>query len=193
MFVQVDPKGLSAAGGLGLGLTLVRSIVQSHDGQVEARSSGPGQGAEFVITLPQAGRPTAVAGPAAASRATTPRRVLVVDDNVDAAQSIAEFLRLAGHHVAVAHDGRAALVKADAIRPEVALIDLDMPGMDGIELATRLRTVSEARGDTVVLIALTGLGQESDVARTLGAGFAEHLTKPADPEHLLAILARQAS
>jgi signal transduction histidine kinase/ActR/RegA family two-component response regulator len=193
MFVQVDPKGLSATGGLGLGLTLVRSIVQRHGGQVEARSAGPGQGAEFVITLPLADTPAAVAGPAPISRATTPRRVLIVDDNVDAAQSVTDFLRLAGHHVEGAHDGRAALVKADALRPEVALIDLDMPGMDGIELATRLRTVSEARGDTVVLIALTGLGQEADVARTQQAGFAEHLTKPADPERLLAILARPAS
>jgi CheY-like chemotaxis protein len=111
----------------------------------------------------------------------------VVDDNADAAETVANLVRLEGHDVRVAYDGAAALAAAEAFRPAVAFIDLDMPDMDGVELAARLRAT--ARGRAITLVALTGMGQASDVARTRRAGFAEHLTKPAEPARILGIVA----
>jgi len=178
MFVQVDTTHI-AAGGLGLGLTLARSIVERHRGRIEARSRGPGQGSEFLVTLPLAAPPKpSAANEDTAGPAPARRRVLVVDDNVDAAQTLAEYLRLEGHRVESALDGESALRIAEMLHPEVAFIDLNMPGMDGTEVARRLRKTPWGRATR--LVALTGMGQLTDVARTRAAGFDEHLTKPAE-------------
>ena len=184
MFVQLDSSKVAGAGGLGLGLTLARSIVQQHGGTLEARSAGQGKGAEFIMRLPLVAAPTAAAEQAAQRRqpSAAGRRILVVDDNEDAARSLAQLLRLEDYQVEVALDGAAALRIAEALRPEVAFIDLNMPGMDGVELARRLR--ASPWGRAAKLVALTGMGQESDIARTREAGFDDHLTKPADPERL---------
>jgi signal transduction histidine kinase/CheY-like chemotaxis protein len=187
MFVQLAPGG--NAGGLGLGLTLARSIVRRHGGEILARSPGPGKGAEFLVMLPLA---AALASetprePAAAAEARSRRRVLVVDDNVDAAQTLAAYLRLDGHRVESALDGEAALRTAEVLRPDVAFIDLNMPRMDGAEVARRLRITPWGR--KAHLVALTGMGQPADVARTQQAGFDQHLTKPADLQRVSQIAA----
>jgi signal transduction histidine kinase len=177
MFVQLDTARV-AAGGLGLGLTLARSIIERHGGSIEAKSGGRGQGSEFLVRLPLAAPPK----PAAANEDTGPlatrRRVLVVDDNVDAAQTLAEYLRLEGHRVESALDGESGLRIAETLHPEVAFIDLNMPGMDGMEVARRLRKTPWGRNAR--LVALTGMGQRADIVRTREAGFDEHLTKPAE-------------
>ncbi|HEX4927713.1 MAG TPA: ATP-binding protein [Burkholderiales bacterium] len=179
MFVQLENPNPASAGGLGLGLTLARSIVERHGGSIEARSAGRGQGAQFIVRLPVAPPP-----PPRKANQETPRaqparrRVLVVDDNVDAAQTLAQYLRLDGHRVESALDGEGALRIAEVLHPDIAFIDLNMPGMDGLEVAKRLRVTSWGRGAR--LVALTGMGQQADVARTREAGFDEHLTKPAD-------------
>ena len=179
MFVQLDTANVTAAGGLGLGLTLARSIVERHRGTIEARSPGRGRGSQFVVRLPLAPAPVAEQKPAELPK--TPagrRRVLVVDDNVDAAQTLAQYLRMDGHRVESALDGEAALRIAEVLHPDVAFIDLNMPRMDGVEVAKRLRVTSWGR--SARLVALTGMGQQSDIARTREAGFDEHITKPAD-------------
>jgi signal transduction histidine kinase/CheY-like chemotaxis protein len=178
MFVQLEPGSMAAAG-LGLGLTLARSIVRRHGGDIEARSPGRGKGSEFIIRLPLAPAPPAVEleSPAPAPPPSR-RRVLVVDDNVDAAQTLAAYLRLEGHRVESALDGEAALRIAEVLHPDVAFIDLNMPKMDGAEVARRLRITPWGRN--AQLIALTGMGQPSDIDRTREAGFDEHITKPAD-------------
>jgi signal transduction histidine kinase/CheY-like chemotaxis protein len=191
-FVQLD-SSKPPAGGLGLGLTLARSIVRRHGGDIEARSAGPGKGAEFLVRLPLASAPSAPAEKAeAAPAAQAPerRRVLVVDDNVDAAQTLAAYLRLLGHRVESALDGEAALRIAEVLQPDVAFIDLNMPRMDGAEVARRLRVTPWGRGAR--LIAITGMGQQSDIARTRAAGFDEHITKPADLERVSRLAAGAA-
>jgi signal transduction histidine kinase len=178
MFVQLDASHV-AAGGLGLGLTLARSIVERHGGRIEARSAGTGRGSEFTVRLPLAAPAAPGAKPAPVAQGPAARRrVLVVDDNVDAAQTLAAYLRLDGHRVESALDGEAALRVAELLHPDVAFIDLNMPRMDGAEVARRLRLTPWGRNAR--LIALTGMGQQSDIARTREAGFDEHITKPAD-------------
>ncbi len=185
LFVQ-GPQGLARAeGGLGLGLAIVRTLVTQHGGRVSAASAGPGQGSTFTVTLPLAapvGARAAVDPAASAPRPVAPagRRVLVVDDNEDAAELLAELLASYGHEVRVAHDGPSALTLARAFRPEVALVDIGLPVMDGYELGARLRAEPALAG--LRLVALTGYGQASDRARTREVGFDEHLVKPADPE-----------
>ncbi len=188
MFVQLDASRTQSAGGLGLGLTLVRSLVEMHGGRIEATSGGPGRGAQFVVRLPLAAAAAAPAAvplprPAGAPR----RRVLVVDDNADAADSLAQILRLEGFEVEACYDGRSALEAARAFRPDLAFLDLNMPGISGTELAQRLRAEPWARGLT--LVALTGMGQKSDLEATSAAGFDAHLTKPAGPDEVLRLAA----
>src|SRR5262245_1562440 len=185
MFVQLDARHVAASGGLGLGLTLARSIVRRHGGEIEARSPGRGKGAEFIVRLPLVAAPEATeskGAPAGQAPAAARRRVLVVDDNVDAAQTLAQYLRLTGHRVESALDGEAALRIAEILHPDVAFIDLNMPRMDGTEVARRLRLTPWGR--KARLVALTGMGQQADIDRTREAGFDEHITKPADLQRL---------
>ena len=194
MFVQVEP-GAAAAGGLGLGLTLARAIVRRHGGDIEVRSPGRGKGAEVIVRLPLAAAPAAVeveaTAPPLEPAAPERKRVLVVDDNVDAAQTLAACLRMDGHRVESALDGEAALRIAEVLRPDVAFIDLNMPRMDGAEVARRLRVTPWGR--SAHLIALTGMGQPDDLTRTREAGFDEHITKPADLKHILRLAAGGAA
>jgi signal transduction histidine kinase len=187
MFVQLDASHAASTGGLGLGLTLARSIVERHGGRIEARSAGPGAGAEFIVRLPLAAAPEAAQEVAAEAPPPSRRRVLVVDDNIDAAQTLAQYLRMDGHRVESAVDGEGALRIAEVLHPEVAFIDLNMPRMDGTEVARRLRLTPWGR--EARLIALTGMGQHADIVRTREAGFDEHITKPADLHRISALAA----
>jgi CheY-like chemotaxis protein/anti-sigma regulatory factor (Ser/Thr protein kinase) len=182
MFVQVDTRHVAASGGLGLGLTLARAIVRRHGGEIEATSRGRGKGSEFTLRLPLVTAPEAAQPEAAPAEPPVRRRVLVVDDNVDAAQTLAQYLRLTGHRVESALDGEAALRIAEVLHPDVAFIDLNMPRMDGAEVARRLRLTPWGR--SARLVALTGMGQQADIERTREAGFDEHITKPADLQRL---------
>jgi CheY-like chemotaxis protein len=185
LFVQLDPSRTQAAGGLGVGLTLARSLVEMHGGRIAARSDGPGLGATFTVQLPRVSAPANVPFELAlAGRVPVRRRVLVVDDNVDAASSLAAMLRLEGLDAREAHDGVAALELARHFEPDVAFVDLNMPGMNGTALAAELR--AQPWATELHLVALTGMGQKSDVEATRAAGFDAHLTKPAAPDDLLA-------
>ncbi len=190
MFVQLSPG--SMAGGLGLGLTLARSIMRRHGGDIEARSAGRGKGSEFIVRLPlvSAPAPAPEAPKPAPAPAPSRKRVLVVDDNVDAAQTLAAYLRMDGHRVESAVDGEAALRIAEILHPDVAFIDLNMPRMDGVEVARRLRVTPWGRHTR--LVALTGMGQPADVLRTREAGFDNHITKPADLQMVSRIAAGTA-
>jgi CheY-like chemotaxis protein len=186
MFMQVDAARERSQGGLGIGLTLVRRLVEMHGGVVEAQSAGPGQGSQFVVRLPIVVEHQPVAAPPVARLAIPKRRILVVDDNRDAAASLSLLLELDGHAIVTVHDGLAAYAAADAHRPEVALVDLGLPDMDGYEVCRRIREQSWGRG--MILVALTGWGQEEDRSRTRAAGFDAHLVKPVDYADLLELL-----
>jgi len=191
MFVQLDGTRSQAAGGLGLGLTLVRSLVAMHGGRVEARSEGRGRGAEITIRLPLAAAPHPVAPPPSRdARGETGGRVLVVDDNRDAADTLAQVLERRGFEVAACYDGPEALARSRDFLPDVAFIDLDMPGMSGFELARHLRDGSRER--PLRLVALTGLGARRDIEETRAAGFEAHLTKPARVEEVIQLAALMA-
>jgi CheY-like chemotaxis protein len=191
-FMQVGRSLERAQGGLGLGLTLVKRLVELHGGQVEAASEGVGLGSVFTVRLPLLApervpvkaEPTMPA-PSAPSPGA-PRRVLVVDDNVDAADMLAETLGLEGYEVEQAHDGVMALARAATFGPDVVLLDIGLPELDGDEVARRLR--QQPGGDSLLLVALTGYGQASDRQRSREAGFDVHFVKPADLERLLALL-----
>jgi signal transduction histidine kinase/ActR/RegA family two-component response regulator len=176
----------STQGGMGIGLTLVRSLVDQHGGSVEARSDGAGHGSEFIVRLPLAAAPVETPATSSPLESASPRRVLVVDDNVDAAESLALLLRVGGHSTQVAHDGPAALKLAENERPELAFLDIGMAGMDGYELAKRFRNHPGLK--EVKLIALTGWGQEEDRRRSRQAGFDAHEVKPVSMESLKRIL-----
>jgi two-component system CheB/CheR fusion protein len=192
LFTQGDRSLARSEGGLGIGLTLVKNLVELHDGSVEARSEGPGRGSEFVVRLPTLERRTdRCDGEAADSRPRpTPRRVLVVDDNEDAAESLAILLRIEGHEVRTAHDGLAALDVARAFQPEVILLDIGLPRVSGYEVARRFR--AEEGVTKALLIAVSGYGQAEDRRQSREAGFDAHLTKPADPAVLYALVAAGA-
>lgn len=188
MFVQVSGTARAAQGGLGIGLTLVKSLVELHGGTVDAKSEGVDRGSEFIVSLPllergmRAGKPSGGTHEALASR----QRILVVDDNRDAAESLAALLELLGAQTAVAFSGTDALKKAESFDPSLGILDIGMPGMDGCELARRFRAHPRHRG--MGLIALTGWGQPDDRARIAQAGFDHHLLKPVDVESLSATL-----
>lgn len=189
LFVQTDAARGQAQGGLGIGLTLVKRLVELHGGQVAAASAGPGRGTEMTVRLPAAPArdATAPAGSAAAGPAPSAKRVLIVDDNSDAAESLAEALRDRGHEVRVEGDGPSALAAADVWLPDVALVDIGLPGMDGYAVARALRAAHPR--DVLRLLALTGYGQESDRHRAREAGFDAHLVKPADLDRISAAIA----
>ena len=191
MFVQLDSARGHVTGGLGIGLTLARSLVEMHGGRIHATSSGAGRGARFTVYLPLAAPAERVATePKAPATRTHPRRrILVVDDNRDAADTLAHLLRVEGMDARACHGPEEALALAPEFRPQVAFLDLSMAGMDGIELGRRLR---EQAGDRrLVLVALTGMGQKADIEETRAAGFDAHLTKPADAQALLRIAVTQ--
>jgi PAS domain S-box-containing protein len=191
MFAQVDPERGRAQGGLGIGLALARTLVHLHGGAIEARSEGPGHGSEFIVRLPIARSRQAEARAAetwSLRCSKGPRRILVVDDNVDAAQSLSLMLRHGGHEVQVTHDGLAGLEAARGNPPDVILLDISMPGIDGLGVAQRLRL--DPRFKPVRIVAVTGLGQEEDRRKSRAAGFDEHLVKPISPEVLREVLER---
>ena len=185
MFTQVGTSLERSQGGLGIGLTLVKRLVDMHGGSVAAASPGPGQGSTFTVRLPLAAEaePAAEAPRVAAPRPAGDRLdILVVDDNRDSAVTLARLLRLQGHGVQAAHDGPEALRLLAHYRPRLILLDLGLPGMSGYDVARRIRESTELRG--VTLVALTGWGQEEDRRRTREAGFDHHMVKPADPDEL---------
>jgi PAS domain S-box-containing protein len=188
-FTQADHSLARSGGGLGVGLTLVRRLVQMHGGAVEAFSAGPGQGSEFTVRLPLRPAPdrpgAAPDGEAAPARR---RKVLIVDDNVEGAQGLGLLLRLRGHRVVLAHDGEAAVEVARAQRPDVVVLDIGLPKLDGYAVARELRRLPGLAG--VLLIAATGYGQDEDRRRAREAGFDYHLIKPVDPNVLSELLAR---
>ena len=191
MFAQGTDRMQQARGGLGVGLALVRQLVDMHGGTVRAESAGRGKGSTFTFVLPRVPAPATrtVADPRPEMMQTM-KRVLVVDDNADSAESLSLLLELMGHTVRTAHDGEEALEQAEAFRPELVLMDIGMPRMDGYEAARRLRQLPWAEG--VVIVALTGWGQDEDKRRSEEAGFDQHLIKPVDPTALEALLGQPA-
>jgi CheY-like chemotaxis protein/two-component sensor histidine kinase len=191
MFSQVHASLDRAEGGLGIGLALVKGLVELHGGSVEAFSEGEGRGSEFRVLLPDVVLPSAGASteePEAAGvdPARAPRRIVIADDSRDGAESLAMLLALAGHEVRVANDGASALQLLREYRPDVALLDIGMPGMNGYEIARAL--ASEPWRDSLLLITITGWGQEEDRRRALDAGFDVHLTKPISPDYVRAVV-----
>jgi PAS domain S-box-containing protein len=190
LFMQEDSSLDRAQGGLGIGLTIVRHLVALHGGTIEARSEGAGRGSEFLVRLPlEALAPMPARPPAEPSRSKT-LRILVVEDNVDSADSLALILRDAGHEVQIAHDGPAALALMPHFNPEVVLLDIGLPKMNGYLVAQEMR--SQFPAQPLHLYALTGYGTRDDKERARAAGFDAHLTKPVDPHNLLRLLARTA-
>ena len=184
LFTQDERSLERSQGGLGIGLSLVRGMVEMHGGSVRAESGGPQRGSRFTIRLPLAGNAAPHHGlPAEAASAGAGRRVLVVEDNLDAAETLGMMLTTHGHDVTVVTDSDAAIPAARAARPDVVLLDIGLPGMDGYQLARRLREHPETRG--AYLIAVSGYGQDRDRARSADAGFDLHLTKPVEPAHLV--------
>ncbi len=196
MFAQVDDSNDRSRGGLGIGLTVASRLVEMHGGTIGARSDGPGRGSAFTVTLPLAVDERvdeSREAPAAARDAHRPavaaapvrKRILIVDDNVDVAASLSRFLRLEECEIALAHDGAMALEAAERMDPDIVLLDVGLPKLDGLEVARRLRQRS---GSRVLLIATTGFGREQDRRRTTAAGFDHHLTKPFDLDLLQALV-----
>ncbi|WP_293394557.1 ATP-binding protein, partial [Nevskia sp.] len=194
LFAQADEITSRSQGGLGIGLMLVRRLVELHGGTVKVISAGLGQGSEFIVHLPLTGNLTQTLS-APAAKPSSPaglgqQRILVVDDNLDAASSLCQLLELWGAETQVAGSGQEALDVLKDFRPDVAILDIGMQGMDGLELAGRIRARPELSG--LFLIALTGWGQEEDIRRTLNAGFDRHLVKPVNLELLQSLLREHA-
>lgn len=191
MFAQVNRSSRRSQGGLGIGLTLVKSLVASHGGRVEARNRHPLPGTEFVVELPVADVPLEAEAPAAVAGSLPPRRVLVVDDNMDAADTLASLLEVLGATVEVAYGGRKALDVVSTFKPDALLLDIGMPEMDGYEVARTLRASPNHRD--LLLIALTGWGQEHDQRLAREAGFSHHMVKPPDIAELRRLLSADVS
>jgi signal transduction histidine kinase len=190
-FIQLGSHGGAARGGIGIGLSLSRMLTQLHGGHIHAESRGLGQGSRFTVCLPLAEPSVEMPPEAPHARAATLRRFLVVDDNVDSAASQAQLLRMLGHDAETANSGEEAMRKAARFRPEVVLLDLGMPGMDGFAVARELRRMPET--SDAMLIAQTGWGQDEDRQRTLEAGFDAHLAKPVELDALMETLSRIAT
>jgi CheY-like chemotaxis protein/nitrogen-specific signal transduction histidine kinase len=182
MFTRVGRDAKNTHAGLGIGLNLARRVVEMHDGQLVAKSEGLGRGSHFLITLPLSDledeESTAAENERSEQEARSPVRALIVDDNIDAAATLSLLLQLAGHTTCLAHDGPEALKAAAEFKPDIVLLDLGLPGMDGHEVARTIRRMPEL--GRPVLVAVTGWGGPDDRARTKQAGFDEHLTKPVD-------------
>jgi CheY-like chemotaxis protein len=196
LFMQSSRSLDRSQGGLGIGLTLVKELIGLHGGTVEAHSAGPGKGSEFVVRLPMlSGKATkaleATSPKEASADQPVSRRVLVVDDNEDEASGLAMVMKLAGHQVEVANEGETALAAAHTFRPEVVLLDIGLPGMNGYEVASHLRRQSDTA--KMLLVALTGYGQEHDRQRALEAGFDFHFTKPVEPVVLKELISNHPS
>jgi CheY-like chemotaxis protein len=193
-FYQAPQTAQRAAGGLGLGLAIVRSLVGLHGGHVSAASDGPGQGSRFTLWLPTVDAPAEPSdgGPAAAAAGDAAgTRVLVVDDNTDAADTAAALLETCGFEVRVAYEPDQALKLLAGWPARVALLDIGLPGMDGYQLARTIR--ARTGGASIGLVALTGYGQANDVQRALDSGFDAHMTKPVDVQALLALIGKLAA
>jgi signal transduction histidine kinase len=191
MFTQVDTSLGRSRNGLGIGLTLAKQLVELHGGTVQARSAGVGQGSEFVVLLPVLSTPLPPLPrePSGVKPvATVQRRILVVDDNPDAAESLAMLLKLSGHDVHIAHDGLEAVEEAAKLQPDVILLDIGLPRLDGYEAARRIRKQPRDKG--VILVALTGWGQDEDRRRSEEAGFDAHMIKPVDLDALANLLVK---
>ena len=190
MFMQGDQTLERTRGGLGIGLTLVRRLVEMHDGSIEARSGGPDEGSEFVVRLPLPAlarhEPPRGAGPTA--KVLTGCRILVVDDNKDSADSLGMLLRLGGNDTRTAYDGLEAVDVAETFRPDLVLLDIGLPKLNGYEVARRIR--QQPWGRNATLVALTGWGQDEDRRRSQEAGFDLHLVKPVELEALEKLLAK---
>jgi CheY-like chemotaxis protein len=193
MFMQIERTAERSQGGLGIGLTLVKRLVRMHGGTVEAKSAGTGRGSEFVVRLPaMPEHVSAESTPVPAARQPlAPRRILVVDDNRDAATSLAMLLQMAGHATHVAHDGLTAIESLDRHRPDVLLLDIGLPGLNGYEVCRRVR--QQPWGKEIVVVALTGWGQERDRQESRDAGFDGHLVKPVEYGSLMDLLQSLAS
>jgi CheY-like chemotaxis protein len=195
LFVQAEHPSDRAAGGLGIGLTLVKRLVHAHGGEVLALSDGVGKGSEFIVTIPLGldGAEAAVERPknsAPAACEKKPLRILVVDDNPDIRETLKELLEIEGHEVTLAEDGDVALAAAgNGHQHDVALVDIGLPGIDGYAVAEKLVEIRRNKGFPRRLIAMTGYGQAADRRRALAAGFDAHLVKPVDPNLLTRILA----
>ena len=190
LFVQGERRLDRTQGGLGIGLTLVRRLVELHGGTVEAFSEGPDRGSRFTVRLRAiASRPSGEAGRHGAGWDVAARRILIIEDNADARAMLRHLLEAAGHEVHEASDGREGLAMALSLRPDVALVDLGLPGLDGYEIARQLRASDDRRN--ILLVAVTGYGSPEDRERSLLAGFDVHLVKPVDPDMLAGVLARR--
>jgi len=188
LFTQDERTMARSEGGLGIGLTVVRRVVELHQGTVEVFSDGPGLGSEFVVTLPRLEyrEESGIAARAVELLAPAPARVLVIEDNVDAGESLAEFLSQSGHQVAVALDGQTGLDLFEHFNPQVVLCDIGLPGLDGYAVAAQVRERRPTQRPAMV--ALTGYGSAKDHERTTAAGFDHHVVKPANPDVLLQII-----
>jgi CheY-like chemotaxis protein len=190
MFAQADTSLERSRDGVGIGLTLVKALVELHGGVVEAHSDGLGRGSEFAVRLPTATVASAPASLPTDSEVPGPvkgRRILIVDDSEDGAEFLALLLQVSGHETRQAHDGPAAIEAAEQFRPDAVLLDIGLPRMNGYEVCRRIR--EQAWGRDLVLIALTGWGQEEDLRRSREAGFDAHMVKPVDHQALMELLA----
>jgi CheY-like chemotaxis protein len=198
LFTRIQPTEEIKASGLGIGLALSRQLTELHGGHIEVSSDGPGKGAEFRVRLPidQTVRGVTAAAPpdppgSGIETGRVGRKILVVDDNRDAAESLSMLLRIAGYEVCTAFDGIDGLRQFESLCPDIVLLDIGMPRLDGYEVARRIRATSV--GKKALLVAMTGWGQDEDRNRAQSAGFDEHMTKPVDPELLATALAAQGA